>query len=132
MDSCCEHYLTFSKSLLHIILCLLSKKNYIEILKKPKSFFDRGKGELENAEGHENETVQCGGPANEAGHYAPPPPLPIGFLCCVSHSQYECKIFRLLVYTYGVIENATFVHLRLNSLPGMTSILLRCVCCLFS
>ena len=41
--------------------------------------------ELENAEGHENETVQCGGPANEAGHYAPPPPPPppLGFLCCV-------------------------------------------------
>ena len=31
------------------------------------------RGELENANGHENETVQCGGPANEAGHYAPPP-----------------------------------------------------------
>ena len=81
MDSCCEHYLTFSKSLLHVIRCLLSKKKYIEILKNQR-VFDRGKGELENAKRHENETVHFGGPANEAGHYAPP--SPIGFLCCVT------------------------------------------------
>ena len=47
----------------------------------------------------------------------PPPPPPIGFMLCQNGLQYECETFRLLVYAYGVIENATFVQLRLNSLP---------------
>ena len=62
-DSCCpnefmcEHYLTFSKSLLCIILCLLSqRKNYGEILKNQR-VFDRGKGGLKNAKGSEHESI---------------------------------------------------------------------------
>ena len=60
-DSCliefiCEHYLTFSKSLLRIILCLLSqRKGYREIL-KTKEFY-RGKGELENGKRSEHESI---------------------------------------------------------------------------
>ena len=61
-DSCCpieficEHYLTFSKSLLRVSLCLLSqRKNYGEILKT--RVFDRGKRELENAKGSEHEST---------------------------------------------------------------------------
>ena len=56
-DSCCpiaficEHYLTFSRSLLHVILCLLSQKA------KKKRVFDRGNGELENAKGSEHESI---------------------------------------------------------------------------
>ena len=45
----CEHHLTFSKSLLRVI----PKK---ELRRNPKNqrVFDRGKGELENAEGSEH------------------------------------------------------------------------------
>ena len=56
-DSCCpieficEHYLTFSKSLLRVILCLLSQKA------KKKRVFDRGNGELENAKGSKHESI---------------------------------------------------------------------------
>ena len=52
----CEHYLTFSKSLLHVILCLLGQKNYLEILKN-ETVFERGKGQLENAKGREHESI---------------------------------------------------------------------------
>ena len=58
-DSCCplNSYLTFSKSLLRGILCLLSqRKNYDEILKTKKDF-DRGKGVLENAKRSEHESI---------------------------------------------------------------------------
>ena len=62
-DSCClieficEHYLTFSKSLLRVILCLLcQRKNFGEIL-KTKEFLTEGKGELENANGSEHESI---------------------------------------------------------------------------
>ena len=51
-DSCypiefkCEHYLTFSKSLLRVILCLLSqRKNYGEIL-KTKEFLTEERANL--------------------------------------------------------------------------------------
>ena len=56
-DSCCpveficEHYLTFSKSLLRVIIYLLSQKA------KKKRVFDRGNGELENSEGSEHEYI---------------------------------------------------------------------------
>ena len=52
----CEHYLKFSKSLLCVILSLLSQKNYLEILKN-QNIFDRGKGELENAKGRKHESI---------------------------------------------------------------------------
>ena len=59
-DSCCpikfirEHYLTFSKSLLRVILCL--KKNYVKILKN-RRVSDRQKEELENAKGRKCESI---------------------------------------------------------------------------
>ena len=63
-DSCgpigliCEHYLTFSKSLFRVILCLLSqRKNCAEIPSKSQRVFDRGKGELEKAKGSEREST---------------------------------------------------------------------------
>ena len=62
-DSCCpieficEHYLTFSKSLLRVILCLLSqRKHHCEILKDLR-VFDKGKGQLEHAKGSEHESI---------------------------------------------------------------------------
>ena len=82
-DSCCpleficEHYLTFSKSLLRVIPCLLSqRKNCDEILKtkekgregkgrkgkerkgkERKGKERKGKGELESARGSEHESI---------------------------------------------------------------------------
>ena len=53
----CEHYLTVSESLLRVIHCLLSQKNYVEILKKNQIVFERGKGELENAKRREHESI---------------------------------------------------------------------------
>ena len=56
-DSCCpieficEHYLTLSKSLLRVILCLFSQKA------KKKRVFDRGNGELKNAKGSEHGSI---------------------------------------------------------------------------
>ena len=57
-DSCCpleficEHHLTFSKSLLRIILCLLSQRKNCD-----ERVFDRGKRDIENAKGSEHESV---------------------------------------------------------------------------
>ena len=62
-DSCCpiqficEHYLTFSKSLLGFILCLLSqRKNCGENLKTLEFLTDE-RGELENAKGSQHESI---------------------------------------------------------------------------
>ena len=47
--------LTFSKSLLRVILCLLSQKTTLK--SKKIGVFDKGKGELENAKGREHESI---------------------------------------------------------------------------
>ena len=44
MEFICEYYLTFSKSLLCVILCLSRQENYAEILKNQRAL-DRGKGD---------------------------------------------------------------------------------------
>ena len=52
----CEHYLTFFKSLLPVILCLLSKKTSLKS-KKNEEFLTKERGNLENAKGCKHESM---------------------------------------------------------------------------